>query len=107
MLKKIELSYEFEDTAPGRNYLIILDKNKKEKILTLSIGFGGLVHKGYLTYKNAENAFLNLYGFYPEELNENIGIAIDDEYIYIQFIKSVGPSYGKGAVWVMRKYRYI
>lgn len=107
-LKPLELSFDVNGSK-----LIIFDKETKEEVIVASLGYEGLVYHGSVVYKNTYNNLpdrqrhLNLPGFYPWKFYQHLGAAIDEEYIYVQYQRYVGPSYNFHAEWVMRKYKYV
>lgn len=106
-MKNIKLEYEYKTN--DNNYIIVYDKETKEELLLLRIAFGGCVYSGYVIYKGREKNkqnHLNLTGFLPQNIDKYISIAIDNEYIYVQYLRLAGPSYLRHTVCTMRKYKY-
>ena len=112
----MEVYYDYKNN----NEIIVYDKRTNEPVLYLKVNdiisdttWGPQVTSGYVIYKDcdkfldARGRHLNLSEFFPENLNKHIGIATDDEYIYVQYFGIYGPSWGRGRKWNMRKYRYI
>lgn len=118
MSKLIPMDVYFEYI--GDDWIEVYDKKTKDPVLCLNapymisdVGWGHQVTSGYVIYKgcdkflDARGRHLNLSEFLPENLNKHIGIATDEEYIYVQYLRIYGPSWGRGSKWTMRKYRYI
>ena len=118
MSKLVPMDVYFEYT--DNDVIVVYDKKTNEPVLCLhapytisSAGWGQQVTGGYVVYKDcdkfldARGRHLNLSEFLPQNLNKHIGIAIDDTYVYVQYLRLYGPSYGRGRKWTMRKYRYI
>lgn len=106
-LKPLSLEWDFDFESGA---FVIFEKETKDVVIIGHTAFGGVVNSANVVYKSAgnhnENTHLNLTGFLPQNFNKYIGVAIDDEYIYVQYLRLYGPSWGRRQSWTMRKYKY-
>lgn len=115
-LTPMDIYFDYQDD----DWIIVYDKKTNAPVLHLYVAdtisdtaWGHQVTSGHVVYKDcckfldARGRYLNLAGFKPDDINRCIGIATDDVYIYVQYLRIYGPTWGRGRKWTMRKYRYI